>query len=379
MIIVFSIIALLYFLLLLYILKGYGKVSTFNYQPTSEITSFTIVIPFRNEAKNLPSLLQSIMILDYPEFHVEFLLVDDDSEDNSVEIVQEYCSKNRSEYPLLNNVRVLTNNRVSNSPKKDAIKTGILASKYDWIVTTDADCIVPENWLLNLNSFIVQENPKMIVGPVTYKTESNFLDYFQLVDLLSLQMTTIGAFGLRTPILCNGANLAYKKSCFHSVNGFSGNDGLASGDDIFLMNKFKSMFGDSVRFLKHEESRVITYPVNSWNELNHQRLRWASKTSKVEDSKTKFLAAIILLGNLLFVYTVLAIVLNLNLYTPLWFIPFKVIIDIVFVEQLAADYEQRIPAHFLILSGLLYPFFSVLIVIQTFFSKYKWKDRSFKQ
>jgi hypothetical protein len=38
--------------------------------------------------------------------------------------------------------------------------------------------------------------------------------------------------------LCNGANLAYKKTVFTELNGFQGNENIASGDDIFLFEKF---------------------------------------------------------------------------------------------------------------------------------------------
>ena len=39
-------------------------------------TAFTIVVPFRNEKENLPNLLYSISLLDYPKELVEVILVD---------------------------------------------------------------------------------------------------------------------------------------------------------------------------------------------------------------------------------------------------------------------------------------------------------------
>jgi hypothetical protein len=32
--------------------------------------------------------------------------------------------------------------------------------------------------------------------------------------------------------MCNGANLAYTKTLFQELNGFDGNEKIASGDDI---------------------------------------------------------------------------------------------------------------------------------------------------
>jgi hypothetical protein len=74
----------------------------------------------------------------------------------------------------------------------------------------------------------------MIAG-VTYdcKTASH---HFQQLDLVSLQGATIGSFGIGKGFMCNGANLAYKKSLFQELNGFR-NDTIASGDDVFLLQK----------------------------------------------------------------------------------------------------------------------------------------------
>jgi hypothetical protein len=37
--------------------------------------------------------------------------------------------------------------------------------------------------------------------------------------------------------MCNGANLAYTKTFFQELNGFDGNDKIASGDDVFYCRK----------------------------------------------------------------------------------------------------------------------------------------------
>ena len=65
---------------------------------------------------------------------------------------------------------------------------------------------------------------------------------------MSLQGSTVGGFGIGHPFLCNGANLAYKKHHFIQLNGFKGNDTIASGDDIFLFEKFIHAFPRQVHF-----------------------------------------------------------------------------------------------------------------------------------
>jgi hypothetical protein len=68
------------------------------------------------------------------------------------------------------------------------------------------------------------------------------LDHFQQLDLTSLQGATIGSFGLNKAFMCNGANFAYTKSLFEKLNGFDGNNKIASGDDVFLLQKAVEKF-----------------------------------------------------------------------------------------------------------------------------------------
>ena len=114
-----------------------------------------MIIPFRNEAENLPKLLKSIERLQYPKHLFEVILVDDASEDASVSVIKKVLDTNSStDKCTRTNIRVIDNVRESNSPKKDAITSAIQMAKYDWIITTDADCILPKFWLDTFDAFI---------------------------------------------------------------------------------------------------------------------------------------------------------------------------------------------------------------------------------
>ncbi len=104
-----------------------------------------------------------------------------------------------------------------------------------------------------------------------------------------MQTVTIGSFGFKNPLLSNGANLAYSKVAFLDVNGFSGNDHIASGDDIFLLEKMKKAFPKQVQFLKSKEAIVSTKPQKNWKDVINQRIRWASKTSKQKNTNSSLI------------------------------------------------------------------------------------------
>ena len=186
---------------------GFDKVKLF--ERTNEIpkTTFSIIVPFRNEEKNIGKLLQSISKLNYPTELFEIIMIDDFSEDASVRIYIKW----RLENGLIHST-LLENLRLSNSPKKDAISRAIPIVKNEWIITTDADCMVNKNWLTTLDNYIQKNAPQMVVGAVVYKTKNNWFHHFQQLDLLSLQGTTIASFGIGKPFMCNGANFAYTKN-----------------------------------------------------------------------------------------------------------------------------------------------------------------------
>ena len=356
---------LVYCLSIIVLIYGFNKVNSFDFLGQKPKTKFSIVVPFRNEAENLPILLDSFSKLNYPNDLFEVILVDDASD------LRFKINDLRLTISLIDNIRV------SNSPKKDAISTAIQTVKNDWIITTDADCVVNENWLSALDNYIQLHDVSMIAGAVTYDCEDSFLNHFQQLDLASLQGATIGSFGLRKGFMCNGANFAYTKSFFEKLNGFEGNDGIASGDDVFLLQKAISRFPEKVHYLKSENYIVTTKPLDDWKSLFYQRVRWASKTGSYQSGFGKGLALTVFGGNLAWVlgfgFWVLGLtsILNIILLSLL-----KFAVDAVLIYK-ANYFLTKKRMRYLILGSLFYPFFSVSVALYSLIGKYEWKGRRF--
>lgn len=361
----------LYFVLILYCLAiasliyGFTKVNAIDYIGLTPKTKFTIIVPFRNEVENLPILLDSLSKLNYPMELFEVILVDDESEAPF-------------KVPSLKFQVSITNNiRISNSPKKDAIVTAMQIVNTDWIITTDADCVVNKNWLLTLDNYIQLHNVSMIAGAVTYDCKNLFLHHFQQLDLASLQGATIGSFGIKKAFMCNGANFAYTKTFFQELDGFNGNDAIASGDDVFLLQKAVEQFPEKVHYLKSENNIVITKPLNDWKSLFYQRVRWASKTSSYQSRFGKGLGLLVFMGNLSlvlgFILSVLGLFSFLNIFL-LFVLKFAVDTVLIYKSQ---RFLTKTKMSYLILSSLLYPFFSVSVALYSLFGKYEWKGRRF--
>lgn len=373
--IVLSLILLVYALTIGQLIYGFDKVksyhqpSTINHQPK---TFFAIVVPFRNEVANLPHLLESIKNLDYPIDLFEIILVDDFSEDHSTRIIYNWRMENGKFQTTL-----LENLRISNSPKKDAISRAIPIIKNEWIITTDADCVLPKNWLKTLDNYIQNHEVSMIVGSVAYDCKKTLLHHFQQLDLMSLQGATIGSFGLGLGFMCNGANFCYKKYLFNELNGFIGNNKIASGDDVFLLQKAMQKHAKKVHYLKSSENIVVTKPADSWKILFQQRMRWASKTSSYQSVFGRDLAVIVFLGNLGLVVGCWLLVVGLLSWQNLF---------VLFLIKFCLDYillykTNRFLTHkrmrFLIVSSVFYTFFCVSVALFSIFGKYEWKGRRF--
>ncbi|RTY85466.1 glycosyltransferase family 2 protein [Flavobacterium sp. RSP15] len=362
---------ILFLVLLIYavfiglLIYGLIKVSTIDYIGLQPKTKFSIIIPFRNEAENLPILLDSLSKLNYPMELFEVILVDDESE----EVFRVECSVFR--------VRIIKNIRISNSPKKDAIVNAMQIVNADWIITTDADCVVDKNWLLTLDNYIQLHDVAMIAGAVTYDCGNSFLHHFQQLDLASLQGATIGSFGINKGFMCNGANFAYTKCFFQALNGFEGNDSIASGDDVFLLQKAIAKSPEKVHYLKSRNTIVTTRPLNNWKSLFHQRVRWASKTSSYQSTFGKGLGLLVFAGNLCLVIGagcwVLGVIPFLNIV--LLFL-LKFLVDAVLIYE-TNSFLTKTKIRYLILSSLFYPFFSTSVALYSVFGKYEWKGRRF--
>ncbi|WP_452229634.1 glycosyltransferase family 2 protein [Lacinutrix sp. MEBiC02404] len=360
---------------------GFDKVKPFSLEDVEVKTMFSILIPFRNEAENLPKLLKSIAALKYPKHLFEVILIDDASEDNSVAVIKNILDTHLSaDKYTRTNIKIIKNKRKSNSPKKDAITSAIQIAKHNWILTTDADCIVSKFWLDTLDAFIQKNDANFIVAPVTYSHVNSFLDRFQLLDFLSLQGATIGGFGLHKPFLCNGANLAYKKDFFKTVNGFQGNTNIASGDDIFLLEKAVKQDAKKVHYLKCEHAVVTTEAEKTISKLISQRVRWASKSANYKNSFAKIAGLIVLLMNAsLIAALTVSIVGVFNFKILLYLFLIKCSIDFLLLFKTVRFYHQESFLSSYLFSCFLYPFFSVYVVFVSIFSNYKWKGRAFSK
>ncbi|MEI9955738.1 MAG: glycosyltransferase family 2 protein [Ferruginibacter sp.] len=276
-----------------------------------------------------------------------------------------------------------------NSYKKKAIEIAIQQSSGELIITTDADCIAPKNWLQTIATFYQEKKPSFIVMPVAINCSNKFIEIFQALDFMTLQGITGASVHKKFHSMCNGANLAYTKKAFNTVNGFAGIDNIASGDDMLLMHKIFKQDANAVLFLKSKEVIVQTQPVHTIKEFFNQRIRWASKADKYDDKRIFGVLVLVYFFNVLLLALPFAALLKNIQYLmlnaqcsrlELWLflLLIKTIIELIFLYPVANFFGKK---KLLWWFPLMQPFHILYTVIAGWlgkFGSYKWKGRSVK-
>ncbi len=226
----------------------------------------SILIPCRNEAENIHRLAGELKKLHYS--NIELILVDDSSEDDTFELIEEVGIIDWRIVPL----------RSPGEGKKVALEFAIDQAKGEIILCSDADCSFPENWVEGMISPFENKETQLVAGPVMVTGNGRFLGAFQKADWASILLLTSYFFSKNKPLMCSGANLAYRKSAFLEVGGYERNRNFSSGDDEFFLKKIVKTFGaGSCVYLPFAENLVQTKPEPSWKALINQRVRWAGK------------------------------------------------------------------------------------------------------
>src|SRR4030095_6578015 len=360
---------IIYSILILFYRAGWQELKAFSQTDQEPSIKISVIIPARNEEGNIGKLLSSLEKQTYPKPLFEVIVVDDHSTDNTVAVVNNYS--------FAKLIRLEFDN--INSYKKKAIETGIAVASGDLIVTTDADCIAQETWLKTIAAFKENTNAVFIAAPVVMENDSTILQTFQTLDFLVLQGITAASVQKRIHNMCNGANLAYERKAFFEVNGFSGIDHLASGDDMLLMQKIAQHFPKKISYLLSKDAIVTTEAAKTWKEFFSQRIRWASKATNYND--IKIFCALFLVY--FFNCALLALFITGFWMHLLWLglvgiLILKTITEFMFLYPVAKFYNKQ-----KLLT--LFPFFQPLHIVYTviagwlgIFGSFEWKGRRVK-
>lgn len=312
----------------------------------------SVIIVAHNEAANLRELFLSLLNQDYPLDLYEVIFADDDSDDETEAIVNEYIgSKMNVTY-----IKVKGRDTVI-SPKKHALEKAIALAKGEIILTTDADCIPPPTWIRSM-LMLFTDKVSMVAGySRTYLPnwdQASILHKYEHLDFAFTYMVMAGGYTIGKSWACIGQNLAYRRSAFYDVGGFSSIQHLISGDDVNLMQVMRRK-GHKIVFNFLPSSFVHTRPVASWKQLINQRSRWASNMKYQLKFNPEFFYILL---SMAFMYWGGLLMMFFNFYLGLLIFAFRILI-----ENITLNNARR----FFGVSARMMRFYPIWLVIQTFF------------
>lgn len=377
MLLYFFLIFSLYYIFILLMTYGWNKLSiSLTHRSPKDFPQVSIIIAVRNEEKNILKLLHGFSQQSFPINKYELIIVDDDSSDNTMHKIQKFIISNKVNIKLLKSE---FQPGCGKTPKKVALQKGIEASKGEIIVMTDGDCWFGEEWLESMTTNFVNEKIMFVAGPVALNGNESLLSKIQVLEFSSLIGSGGALIGFNYPIMCNGANLAFRKKAFYEVNGYDGFEDTSSGDDVFLMQKIHASFKNSIAFQKDPRALVHSSPQRTVSDLINQRKRWASKWNKFILPLSWVLPIFLLIHYVSFIACIIIFFVNpQNSWIAGLLLLTKIILDYGFLKKVMDFCNLRFEFWVFLLSEFLYPFYAITIGISVHFGNYKWKDRFHK-
>jgi cellulose synthase/poly-beta-1,6-N-acetylglucosamine synthase-like glycosyltransferase len=244
------------------------------------VKKVTILIAARNEADNIIHCLRSVAALSYPKEHLQVLIGDDASEDETASLTTDFI-KDKPHFELVHIKQLSENSKLKG-------KTNVLAqltqrATGDYLFFTDADIQVPTDWIQNMlpyfkpNVGIVTGITTMQPAPLAFLAQGGSIwellfGYCQALEWL-YYLSFMRLFALfNIPITAMGNNMAVTRKAYDAVGGYESIP-FSITEDYAL---FRAILDKGFRFVQLFDRRVlaISKPTPTLSELLIQRKRW---------------------------------------------------------------------------------------------------------
>lgn len=332
-------------------------------RPSGAYSEVSVVVAFRNEAKNLPALVSSLNAQRLAPHLWEVIFVDDGSTDGSAATLEGIAKSFSSRLIRLQGAE----------GKKQAVAEGVKSARFGLVALTDSDCQPSPRWLEEVarnGDFAVTQRPVVAGAPGSAMAMLEGLDY------ASLMAVSAGSFGLGRPTVAASANLTFRKDLVE-VSTTTLRARIPSGDDMFLLHTAKRQKGNRLTFSLEANGLVRTRFEGGLGGFIQRRKRWASKALAYTDPDTILAASVVLLLNLLIVLLALAALLGLSSARTLamvWLA--KTLADFPLLYAFLKRTEQLKLLLVFIPLQLIYPFYTSYSAIAGLLGGQTWKGRT---
>ncbi len=329
--------------------------------------SLEIICTFRNEEAELPRFLNNCLEI-LQKIPVQITLVNDHSEDGSEILIIKHPVKKHPNFQY----RSAPN---SINGKKACLAWAVNLEHTNHVMTTDADCEMETKSIEALFHFHLQNESYLSLGLMCFKGNKRPLSQYQIIENTALvALSTYDAFH-HTPTMGNAANMIFQRKAFQRIDPYKEQLSVAGGDDIFLIQAFQNA-GLSIHYSNDIQTALKTTTLNTWEQLWHQRIRWAKKSQYQPFGKTQKSQIFLVL----FLFYLWGISFFMG-FTTMYVLPFSCwLLKIGAETQILGALFRKIPGskpkfHSIILASLIQSLFIPLIAVGQFFVPVQWKGR----
>lgn len=234
----------------------------------------SILVPAHNEAIVIERTVQSLLNLDYPDDRYEIIVINDNSSDNSHEILTNMQKKN----PDRNLIVISTDSTNGGKGKSNSLNIGFNSSKGEILAIYDADN-TPEKKALKylVQTLIKDDSLGAVIGKFRCRNRAkNLLTKFINIETLTFQwMAQAGRWQLLNLCTIPGTNYVVRRSIIEEMNGW---DTKAITEDTEMSFRMYRM-GYKIKFMPlavtwEQEPQTLDVWIK-------QRTRWAKGNTYV--------------------------------------------------------------------------------------------------
>ncbi len=179
------------------------------------MSKVSVVIPCRNEENYISDCLDSLIKSDYPQDNLEILVVDGESTDRTVEIVNKYSKK----YPF---VRLIINEK---KVTPVALNLGVKNARNNYILIASAHSEFPPNYISTLINRLKELNADGVGGQLITDVRHKTKKSISIIRVLSNKFgvgNSMFRIGVSIPTRVDTVPFGlYKKEIFFDVGLYS--------------------------------------------------------------------------------------------------------------------------------------------------------------
>jgi cellulose synthase/poly-beta-1,6-N-acetylglucosamine synthase-like glycosyltransferase len=325
-----------------------------------DLLNLSIIVSAKNEADNIPSLLNSLKNVDYPKNKFEIIVVDD----NSTDLTYSKAKTFKNEFT---NLKIIKAENKKYPGKKGALVLGINNAVNDYILITDADCIVSSGWLKRYSEKFNQ-GYDFLFGNAPFINQPGFVNAISRFENLRTFFLYTTAWKLHIPYSAAARNFGFRKSSFYKIKGYENIQETLSGDDDLLIReavKNKMRIG----YILDKDAAVYSATKETLKEYIVQMTRH-TKTSIYYLPIHKLILGSWHLINLAALFS-----LFLGLYNNWFLIPpiIKILADLIIVKTNEAKSGYKFGILEIIYLQIIYEILIVVNFMNALFRREKWK------